>query len=92
MPKRVTDEDLRLSAEARTLSRFPVAVWYCREKGTVMMRSSQPRVGFFSYRYEKDELLIEHVSGLTSKGTLYNGFLCKLRLFFLLLILFVTHN
>uniref|UniRef100_A0A0N5A906 Phosphatidylinositol-3-phosphatase n=1 Tax=Syphacia muris TaxID=451379 RepID=A0A0N5A906_9BILA len=59
VPLAVSDDDLRLCAEARTLSRFPVAVWYYKKKETVLMRSSQPRVGIFSYRYEHDEQLME---------------------------------
>lgn len=68
VPLAVSDEDLRLSAEGRTLSRLPVAVWYCKKRETVLLRSSQPRAGFFSYRYEHDEQLMECVRVAASKA------------------------
>uniref|UniRef100_A0A914RG95 Myotubularin phosphatase domain-containing protein n=1 Tax=Parascaris equorum TaxID=6256 RepID=A0A914RG95_PAREQ len=61
VPKSLTDEELRAASEGRFLNRFPAVVWRCKEKGTVLLRSSQPRVGLFSYRYPQDERILECV-------------------------------
>jgi hypothetical protein len=52
---------LKRSSDGRFLRRLPVAVWRSREHGSVLLRSSQPRVGLFSWRNAQDEQLIEHV-------------------------------
>jgi myotubularin-related protein 3/4 len=51
----------------RFIYRLPAVVWRSREKGTVLLRSSQPRVGLFSWRNTSDEKLIEHVLLATAK-------------------------
>lgn len=68
VPKAVTDEELRSASEGRFLSRFPVAVWRCKEKDTVLLRSSQPRVGLFSYRYAQDERILDCVWNAMPEG------------------------
>ena len=73
VPKAISDEELCDGAEARTLSRFPTAVWYCRKRGTALLRSSQPRVGIFSNRYFMDERLIESVRLTVSEGMYFSS-------------------
>uniref|UniRef100_A0A914XA33 Lateral signaling target protein 2 homolog n=1 Tax=Plectus sambesii TaxID=2011161 RepID=A0A914XA33_9BILA len=67
VPHSITDEDLKQARAGRFLYRLPAVVWRCREKGTVLLRSSQPRVGLFSWRNTSDEKFIEHVLLATAK-------------------------
>ncbi|VDM37639.1 unnamed protein product [Toxocara canis] len=68
VPKGLTDDELRAASEGRFLNRFPAVVWRCKEKETVLLRSSQPRVGLFSYRYPQDERILECVRNALPEG------------------------
>lgn len=68
VPKSLSDEELRAASEGRFLNRFPAVVWRCKEKETVLLRSSQPRVGLFSYRYPQDERILECVRNALPEG------------------------
>lgn len=61
VPKSVPDEDLEEVAKFRVNGRIPVVVWR-HENGCVLVRSSQPRVGWFSYRNVHDENLLFEIS------------------------------
>lgn len=67
VPHSISDEDLKQARAGRFLYRFPAVVWRSKEKGTVLLRSSQPRVGLFSWRNTCDEKLIEQVLLATAK-------------------------
>ena len=59
VPKSYSDESLEKVAAFRSKCRFPSAVWRNRETGNVLLRSSQPFVGFFCQRSQEDEDLIQ---------------------------------
>ncbi len=69
MPSSLTDDKLKKAREGRFLQRIPTAVWRCARRGTVLMRSSQPRVGIFSWRNDYDEQILKEVIKEGKPGT-----------------------
>lgn len=59
VPQDITDEKLAIAVKFRMKRRFPSVVWRNRECGSVLLRSSQPEVGFLYYRNEEDEALLQ---------------------------------
>lgn len=58
VPKSVDDETIVKAAQFRHHSRFPVMCYYHKDKGTSLLRSSQPLVGPTSKRCKEDERLL----------------------------------
>ncbi|KAL7078190.1 hypothetical protein ACQ4LE_002056 [Meloidogyne hapla] len=54
VPKSVSDEDLKQMSYGRCYRRFPTVVWRNKRNGAVLLRSSQPSIGFFGLTNEKD--------------------------------------
>ncbi|XP_025419858.1 myotubularin-related protein 9 isoform X3 [Sipha flava] len=67
VPSNVDDNMLIASAKFRQNGRFPV-LSYRHEKGSVLMRSSQPLVGSSSKRCKQDERVINSVLGPGKRG------------------------
>ncbi|XP_001948155.2 myotubularin-related protein 9 [Acyrthosiphon pisum] len=67
VPSNVDDTMLIASAKFRQNGRFPV-LSYRHEKGSVLMRSSQPLVGSSSKRCKQDERVINSVLGPGKRG------------------------
>lgn len=61
VPSEISDDHLKQCKDFRFLGRFPSIVWRCKEKNTVLIRSSQPRTGIFSWRNSVDEKILECV-------------------------------
>lgn len=68
VPKCIDDETLAIAAGFRQSGRFPVLSYYHREKGAVLMRSSQPLLGANGRRCKEDERLINAVLGPGKRG------------------------
>ncbi|KAI1293543.1 Myotubularin-related protein 3 [Halotydeus destructor] len=58
VPSSVTDEELDKVALFRFSRRIPTAVWRSPKNGMVIARSSQPVVGWFGWRSDYDECLL----------------------------------
>lgn len=61
VPKSVSDENLAKVAGFRALRRFPSVVWRNCRNGAVLVRSSQPEMGFFGWRNTDDENLLSAI-------------------------------
>ncbi|XP_062570524.1 myotubularin-related protein 4-like [Saccostrea cucullata] len=59
VPASITDEDIKSSAGFRALKRFPSVVWRNQRNGAVLVRCSQPEIGFFNWRNTQDENLMK---------------------------------
>ncbi|KAK3580803.1 hypothetical protein CHS0354_025144 [Potamilus streckersoni] len=62
VPANLSDKDLKKVAEFRALHRFPTVVWRNVRNGAVLVRSSQPELGWFGWRCEEDEKFMSHIS------------------------------
>ncbi|KAK3083958.1 hypothetical protein FSP39_006006 [Pinctada imbricata] len=62
VPSAISDEDLKSSASFRALRRFPSVVWRDQRNGAVLVRCSQPELGWFNWRNTEDEKLLAAVS------------------------------
>ncbi|KAL0281646.1 UNVERIFIED_CONTAM: hypothetical protein PYX00_002571 [Menopon gallinae] len=67
VPKTIDDETLIIAATFREGGRFPV-LSYRHEKGSVLMRSSQPLTGPSSKRCKEDEKLLNSLLGPGKRG------------------------
>jgi len=67
VPKSVDDEMIVAAAKFRDGGRFPV-LSYRHDKGSVLMRSSQPLTGPSSRRCREDETLLKAVIGASNRG------------------------
>ncbi|XP_045171881.1 myotubularin-related protein 4-like isoform X2 [Mercenaria mercenaria] len=61
VPKDISDENLKKVAGFRALQRFPSVVWRNCRNGAVLVRSSQPEMGFFGWRNTDDENLLNAI-------------------------------
>lgn len=66
VPAWVTDDDLKKIAQFRSLRRFPSVVWRNKSNGAVIVRSSQPELGWFGWRCEEDEHLLSAIAQAAS--------------------------
>lgn len=66
VPKWISDDDLKTVAQFRALRRFPSVVWRSKKSGAIIARSSQPELGWFGWRCEKDEQLLSAISQAAS--------------------------
>ncbi|KAL3856141.1 hypothetical protein ACJMK2_010931 [Sinanodonta woodiana] len=62
VPANLSDKDLKKVAEFRALHRFPTVVWRNVRNGAVLVRSSQPELGWFGWRCDEDEKLMYHIA------------------------------
>ncbi|XP_046668990.1 LOW QUALITY PROTEIN: myotubularin-related protein 9 [Homalodisca vitripennis] len=67
VPKKIDDKTIMASAKFRDGGRFPV-LSYRHEKGTVLLRSSQPLTGASSHRCKEDKDLLDAVLGPGTRG------------------------
>lgn len=59
VPREMNDESLNNVAGFRYSRRIPVVVWRSKDNGCVILRSSQPIVGWLGYRNDKDEKMLK---------------------------------
>ncbi|KAK9880690.1 hypothetical protein WA026_011925 [Henosepilachna vigintioctopunctata] len=62
VPKDIDDEELKKVAKFRSSRRIPAVVWRHTKNGAIIARCSQPEVGWFGWRGEEDEKLIQLIS------------------------------
>ncbi|XP_045469511.1 myotubularin-related protein 4 isoform X2 [Harmonia axyridis] len=62
VPKDIDDEELKKVAKFRSSQRIPAVVWRHTKNGAVVARCSQPEVGWFGWRGEEDEKLLQLIS------------------------------
>lgn len=55
VPASIKDEQLKKVAGFRALQRFPSVVWRDQRNGAVLVRCSQPEVGWLGWRNDEDE-------------------------------------
>nr|XP_046916559.1 probable serine/threonine-protein kinase pats1 [Dermatophagoides farinae] len=72
VPADITDKELEYIANFRYSRRIPVVVWRNRHNGCVIMRSSQPVVGWFFGRCNQDEKMLQKVLKICQRDTQYN--------------------
>ncbi|XP_071946377.1 phosphatidylinositol-3,5-bisphosphate 3-phosphatase MTMR3-like isoform X2 [Antedon mediterranea] len=58
IPNCITDEQLKKVANFRSSSRFPSVVWRDKSNGAVIVRCSQPEVGWLGWRDTEDENIL----------------------------------
>ncbi|KAJ8312915.1 hypothetical protein KUTeg_010288 [Tegillarca granosa] len=61
VPASITDEQLKKVADFRALKRFPSVVWRDQRNGAVLVRCSQPELGWFGWRSIEDETLLQAI-------------------------------
>ncbi|XP_041347443.1 myotubularin-related protein 3-like isoform X2 [Gigantopelta aegis] len=61
VPATVSDEDLKSVASFRALRRFPSVVWRDQRNGAVIVRCSQPELGWLGWRNTEDEMLLSAI-------------------------------
>ncbi|XP_060076299.1 myotubularin-related protein 3-like [Ylistrum balloti] len=61
VPSDITDEQLKKVASFRALARFPSVVWRDQRNGAVLVRCSQPEVGWLGWRNPEDEALLRAI-------------------------------
>ncbi|KAL3068420.1 hypothetical protein niasHT_030711 [Heterodera trifolii] len=66
VPASVSDEELKQMRLGRIYYRFPTLVWRCPKNGAVLLRSSQPSIGFFGMSNDKDMHLYERIRSAIS--------------------------
>ncbi|CAG9861292.1 unnamed protein product [Phyllotreta striolata] len=62
VPSSINDDMLESVAKFRSSRRIPAVVWRHARNGAVIVRSSQPEVGWFGWRSGEDEDLIKAIS------------------------------
>ncbi|XP_044763378.1 myotubularin-related protein 3 isoform X2 [Coccinella septempunctata] len=62
VPKDIDDEELKKVSKFRSSQRIPAVVWRHTKNGAVVARCSQPEVGWFGWRGEEDEKLLQLIS------------------------------
>lgn len=68
VPENSTDDDILSVARFRFYRRFPSVVWR-HENGAVIVRTSQPEVGWLFWRSKEDEKMIETIINACSTQT-----------------------
>ncbi|XP_071094279.1 phosphatidylinositol-3,5-bisphosphate 3-phosphatase MTMR3-like isoform X1 [Haliotis cracherodii] len=58
VPAAIGDEELKSVASFRALKRFPSVVWRDQRNGAVLVRCSQPELGWLGWRNTEDEVLL----------------------------------
>uniref|UniRef100_A0A914HBM8 Myotubularin phosphatase domain-containing protein n=1 Tax=Globodera rostochiensis TaxID=31243 RepID=A0A914HBM8_GLORO len=66
VPASVCDEELKQMRLGRSYHRFPTLAWRCAKNGAVLLRSSQPSIGFFGMSNDKDVHLYERIRSAIS--------------------------
>lgn len=66
VPAAVTDVELESMSFGRYYRRFPTLVWRNRKNGAVLLRSSQPSIGFFGLGNDKDVTLYDKIRSATT--------------------------
>lgn len=61
VPASVNDEELERVHNGRFFSRFPVAVWKCKQSGGVLLRSAQPTISWLGAANEDDVRYIDSI-------------------------------
>nr|KAG5692476.1 hypothetical protein BaRGS_005022 [Batillaria attramentaria] len=61
VPACVTDENINSVASFRSGRRFPSVVWRDQQTGAVIVRCSQPELGWLGWRNQDDEALIRSI-------------------------------
>lgn len=61
IPKKIDDNKIENCSKFRSHGRFPSVTWRCKATGAVLVRSSQPQIGFLHWRCEEDEQLIQEI-------------------------------
>lgn len=61
VPSDITDDQLKKVASFRALARFPSVVWRDQRNGAVLVRCSQPEVGWLGWRNPEDEALLRAI-------------------------------
>lgn len=69
VPKNMTDKDLDSVANFRYSRRIPVVVWRSKTNGCVIVRSSQPVVGWLGWRSNQDERLLQGILQICHNDT-----------------------
>ena len=75
VPNDITDNDLEYVANFRYSRRIPVVVWRNNHNGCVIMRSSQPVVGWFGCRCNQDERMLQTVLKICQHDTIQYRFI-----------------
>lgn len=70
VPSSITDDDIKEVAQFRSMRRFPSVVWRSKINGCVIARCSQPEVGWFGWRCEKDEQLLNAIAQAAQESKL----------------------
>lgn len=68
VPEDITDKDLEAVASFRYSKRVPAVCWRSQKNGCVILRSSQPVVGWLGWRSKEDERLLQRVMSLCNEG------------------------
>lgn len=68
IPQPVSDDNLKKVAGFRALQRFPSVVWRNCRNGAVLVRCSQPEMGFFGWRNTDDENLLNSIPAACVKN------------------------
>ncbi|XP_050407864.2 myotubularin-related protein 3 [Patella vulgata] len=61
VPTSVSDDDLHSVASFRSMRRFPSVVWRSQKNGAVIVRCSQPELGWLGWRNTEDENLLSAI-------------------------------
>lgn len=61
VPATITDKQLKDVAGFRSQRRFPSVVWRDQRNGAVLLRCSQPELGWLGWRSTEDETMLESV-------------------------------
>ena len=62
VPAHMTDKEIELVAQFRSMRRFPSVVWRNTKNGAVIARCSQPEVGWLGWRCSQDEALLSAIA------------------------------
>lgn len=62
VPNSITDTELEAVSHFRTARRFPSIVWRDVKTGAVLVRCSQPEVGWLGWRSPEDEKMIQSIA------------------------------
>lgn len=69
VPRDITDKELESVANFRFSRRIPAAVWRNPKNGCVIARSAQPVIGWFGWRSNHDEKLLETIQKICYRDT-----------------------
>ncbi|GAB1609551.1 myotubularin-related protein 3-like isoform X2, partial [Argonauta hians] len=72
VPAIITDEELRSVADFRSMRRIPSVVWRDQRNGAVIVRSSQPELGWLGWRKTEDENLLQAIAMACARNPGFN--------------------